>query len=127
MTSTSTSTSTIIENATNTVLNIYRNIEKISIELREIYRNSLPAYNVGQFIGHAQKNHNILELECCAVHPLCENEDKKSLLLNLDLAHLDLLYKYNSSLNKHDFIRGFFDSYYSGYNPDQPYEERYPN
>ena len=121
-------TSTIkIAVAKNTVLNIYKNIEKIAIELREIYSNALPSYNIGQMIGYRQKNDNILELDSSAVHPLCENEDKKNLLLNLDLAYLDLLYKYNSSLNKEEFIRGFFDSYYSGYNPDQPYEERYPN
>jgi hypothetical protein len=123
-----TSTSTIkIAVTKNTIVEIYKNIEKISIQLREIYSDSLPAYNVGQLIGYRQKNDNILALDCCAVHPLCENEDKKNLLLNLDLAHLDLLYKYNSSLNKEEFIRGFFDSYYDGYNPDQPYEERYPN
>jgi len=123
-----TSTSTIkIAVTKNTIVEIYKNIEKISIQLREIYSNALPSYNIGQLIGYHQKNDNILQLDCCAVHPLCENEDKKTLLLNLDLAHLDLLYKYNSSLNKEEFIRGFFDSYYDGYNPDQPYEERYPN
>jgi hypothetical protein len=106
---------------------IYLNIEKISIQLREIYSNALPAYNVGQMIGYHQKNDNILELECCAVHPLNEGDDKKSLLLNLDLVHLDLLHKYNHSLDKDEFIRGFFDSYYIGYNPDNPYQEEYPS
>jgi hypothetical protein len=127
ITSTSTSTSTSTTSTSNLVHKIYLNIEKIAIELREIYSNALPAYNLGQMIGYHQKNDNILELECCAVHPLCENEDKKSLLLNLDLAYLDLLYKYSAILIKDEFIRGFFESYYRGYNPDQPYEEQYPN
>lgn len=115
------------EFATKTVGNIHRNIVQISIELRTIYRDALPAFNIGQMIGHKQKNDNILELECCAVHPLNYGDDKKSLLLNLDLAYFYLVYNYSANLNKDEFIRGFFDSYHRGYNPDQPYAEQYPN